>query len=83
MQVTETRDEAVTALVAGTLPGADDAIQTFYDSRLPGLGWTLNESTSSGCAHVYERDGFSASIVCAGDQGEGAPSFQITLQGGE
>ncbi len=74
LSVTEQRDEAATGLVAGTVPlRAEDCMQ-FYDSRMPGLGWKLDETTSSGGAHVYTRGALSTTIVCAA-----APTIQLTI----
>lgn len=79
LNIEETRDERLTGLVGGsTTTGIDEFIE-FYDSRLPGLGWQFDETTSSGGAHVYSRGALSTAIVAASVPGKPDTTFQITI----
>lgn len=80
LNTTESRDESATALLSGTTTSSADEFIEFYDSRLPGLGWTLDDTTSSGGSHVFTRDGLWVSIVAGDIPGNRATSFQISLQ---
>ncbi|MFH5210358.1 hypothetical protein [Antrihabitans spumae] len=80
LNTTESRDESVTALLSGTTTSTADEFIEFYDSRLPGLGWTLDDTTSSGGSHVFTRDGLWVSIVAGDIPGASDTSFQISLQ---
>ncbi|NMN98687.1 hypothetical protein [Antrihabitans stalactiti] len=73
-----TNDKA-SALIEGTTATSADEIIAFYDTKLPPLGWTYSEGTSSGGAHQFTRGPLTASIVASKIPDSDQTTFQFSI----
>jgi hypothetical protein len=73
-----TNDKA-SAFIEGTTATSADEIIEFYDTKLPPLGWTYSESTSSGGAHQFTRGPLTASIVASKIPDSDQTTFQFSI----